>query len=261
MTNTILYHVENEVARITINRPEVSNALALETFTKISEAIWRAEADPDVRVMMLTGVGKHFSSGGDIYSFQKYLDDGETMGGEGVLATGAMARAVKKVSKPVIALINGVAAGAGAGLALACDFRVMEEQSSLLFAFINLGFVGDTLSQYTLNKMVGTAKATEIMAFGEPIKGTEALSLGLTTQLAAPGTLEATGLALAERLKQSPTFAFGKQKALNYEFFFRDLEIFTEREMMYMMACQQTADHAEAVAAFLAKRPAIFVGQ
>lgn len=261
MFETIIYKVEDHVAKITINRPEVSNAFSLATYKEIKEAVEEAGASDDVRVVVITGTGKHFSAGGDINRFKMLIETKEYLPPEGVLATGAMAESVKLCPKPVVAMINGAASGAGCALALACDFRIMDVDSKLIMSFINMGFSGDTAGMYFLNRMIGTAKTAEIMTFAKPIKMPEAVSLGLVTETAEAGQLEEATARFVELLKNRPTQAIARQKRLNYEFFFNDLKAYVEKEAQFMVECGRTADHAEAVQAFLEKRKPNFTGQ
>lgn len=261
MFKTILYEVVNHTATITINRPEVSNAFSIDTYREVKEAVEKAGNSEEVRVVIITGAGKHFSAGGDIKRFQMLIETEEFLSPEGVIATGAMARSVKQCPKPVIAMVNGAASGAGCALALACDFRVMGPSSKLIMSFINMGFSGDTAGMYFLNKMIGTAKTTEIMTFAKPIKADEAFALGLTTKVAEEGQLLGATNELAESLKNRPTQAIARQKKLNTEFFFNDLEAYVSREAQYMVESGRTADHKEAVYAFLEKRAPNFTGK
>lgn len=261
MYETILYTIKDNVATITINRPEVSNAFSLTTYSEVKTALEQAGMDEMVRVIVITGTGKNFSAGGDVNRFKTLIETEEFLPPEGVIAAGAMTRAVKLCPKPVVAKINGVAAGAGCSLALASDFRVMDEKSKLAMAFINMSFSGDTGGIYFLNRIVGVAKTTEMLVLAEPVKGQEALTLGLTTELAAVGELDDVTAELVEKLRHKPTQAIAKQKALNYEFFFSDLEQFNEKEAQYMVECGRTADHKEAVYAFLEKRKPVFTGK
>lgn len=261
MYSTILYEIQNNVATITINRPEVSNAFSLDTYKDVKSALDAAGADDSVRAVVLTGVGKNFSAGGDIQRFKMLIETEQYLPAEGVLAAGAMSRAVRMCPKPVIAMINGAAAGAGASLSLACDFRVGEANSKIVMAFVNMGFPGDTGGIYFLNRLVGMAKTTEMLALGTVVKGLQAYEWGLINRLAEDGKLAETTYALAQELANKPTVAIGLQKKLYYEFFYNDLEKFNDREAKYMMEGGRTADHKEAVFAFLEKRKPEFQGR
>ena len=253
---------ENEVATITLNRPEVGNAFNVDLYIEVREAMEDCSEDASVRVVVITGAGKHFSSGGDIKHFKRRIDEGKGFHHSEVLKTGMMINAIRLCPKPVVAKINGVATGAGAAVALACDFRVMSVKSKFVFAFSNMAFSGDTNMIYSLERIVGTAKTAEWMALGTIVGGEEAFRLGLTTRLAGEGEgeLDQTADQLITELLGRPTGAIGRQKRLYYEFFFNDILPMTVREGDYMCECALSADQKEAVYAFLEKRKPHFTG-
>lgn len=261
MYKAIIYEVKENIAYITFNRPEVGNAFSEDSFREIPAALTRASEDASIRAVVLTGKGKLFCGGGDVNQFKEVIekDDGgipEKL----VEATGAMSRAIRNCSKPVIAAINGAAAGAGVGVALAADFRIMEKRSSLVTAFVGMGLPGDTSVLYFLQKMVGTALATELLMFSKPIKGERASELGLVNQVVEDGTLEEETWAFAKKVASLPTQTISYQKELFNEFFYSDLEKFNQREAQLMHLASLTDDHKEAVTAFLEKRAPHFKG-
>ncbi|KAF5077731.1 Trans-2-decenoyl-[acyl-carrier-protein] isomerase [anaerobic digester metagenome] len=261
MFTDILFGVENHIATITLNRPEVMNAFSKIMYDDVIYALRKSNDDPDVRAVVITGSGRNFCAGGDIRSFRRNIDEKVFLPEDGIIKTGTMAMAVRQCSKPVVAMVNGTAAGAGGGLALAADFRVMTPESSLTMAFINLGLTGDTTSFYALARMVGTAKAQEIMMLGAPINGEKAEALGLVTKMAEKDTLSEVAYKLADRLAKGPTKAYSKQKAILYHFFFSNLEEFSKVEAYNMRESSMTSDFDEAVNAFLAKRRPDFKGE
>ncbi|MDR1765957.1 MAG: enoyl-CoA hydratase/isomerase family protein [Lachnospiraceae bacterium] len=260
MYTTILTNTEDRVATITINRPEQSNAFAYETFEEIRDELIRLGSDPDVGAIVFTGTGKNFSAGGNIANMKKYIDEGGFMAEKGPTLTGRMAIACRRCPKPTIAMINGAAAGAGAGLALACDFRIMTPKSKLLMAFINIGLPGDTVAFYDCAKLVGTARATEMMMLGEPIGGEKAYEWGLATRLVADDALSQEAYAFAHKLAHRATAGFAKQKEIINKYFYDQVDAYIVDETAGMQACSKTEDHKEAVNAFLEKRPAVFKG-
>ena len=261
MYETILYQVEHNIATLTLNRPEVGNAFAKESYAEVREALERASEDPAVRVVVITGAGKHFSAGGDIHRFKHLITTGVYLQRENVMAAGRMAARIKTCNKPVIAMVNGAAAGAGCSLALACDFRVLTPKSKLVMSFVKMGLSGDTGGMYYLERLVGVARATELMMTGAPVSGTRALELGLANRLAGEGSLAEETYALARELACAPTFALARQKQLIMETFYADLKEYAEHEAAYMVDCSHTKDFAEAVDAFLEKRPPEFTGE
>lgn len=178
-----------------------------------------------------------------------------------IIATGKVALAIRACPKPVISSINGAAAGAGLGVALASDFRIMEKKSSLVTAFINMAFPGDTGVLYFLQQMVGTAVATELMMLSPAVKGERALALGLANRVVEDGSLTEGTLEFAQQIADLPTLTVQKQKQLFNEFFYADLERFTQREAELMNDASKRDDHKEAVEAFLAKRKPVFKGE
>ena len=261
MYTTILYEVKNNIGFITLNRPEVGNAMIPDSYREIKDALVRAGADEGVRSILITGTGRFFSAGGDIKRFKSLIQSEDFIKEENILAAGQMAIAAKKCPKPIVAQVNGAAAGAGCCLALACDFRVMDPKSKLSMAFIKLGLSGDTGALYHLEKLVGVAKATQMMMTGDPISAEEAYSLGLTTILADEGKLADESLKLAEKLAASPGFAIARQKELIYEYFYGDFESYLQKEAKFMAESSRTQDFSIAVDAFLEKRQAEFVGK
>jgi 2-(1,2-epoxy-1,2-dihydrophenyl)acetyl-CoA isomerase len=263
MSDLILVDTKDGIATLTLNRPEVGNAFATESYALIAETMRELGHDENVRCIVITGAGKFFSAGGDIKEFKTLIETKAYIQVDDILPVGDMVMAVRKCPKPVIAMINGAAAGAGAGLALACDFRYGTAKSKIILAFINLGFSGDTDSLYSLSRIVGTGKTTEIMALGDPISGEEALRLSLLTKLCEEDKLVEDTYAFAQRMASKPTLALGLQKQLMQETFFsdEDMAAYHKREAEFMSKCSYSADFEEAVNAFLEKRPAVFQGK
>lgn len=258
--DTIEVSLADRVATLTLNRPEVSNAFSYETYLEVRDAVERMGRDERVGAIVITGSGKNFSAGGDIHRFRRLIDEKVFIQDQGVTATGKMSIAVRRCPKPVIAMINGAAAGAGCGLALACDFRVMTEKSRLIMAFSNMGLSGDTGGMYYLERLVGTGRTIQMMMLGEPMGGVEAHRLGVANVLAAPEELETETYALAAKLARRPLYALARQKAAINAFFYGDIDKFIVQESEDMQACSRTNDFNEAVTAFLEKRPPDFKG-
>lgn len=256
MYETLLYEVKDEIATITLNRPEVNNAFSIKAFQETAQIFEQCSLDDNVRVVIITGNGKHFSVGGDIKAMARkgYISY------ENAKMTSAMSGAPKKCTKPVIAVVNGMALGAGCGLALGCDFRIMTKKSTFMTAFINMGLSGDTGCAFHLYHILGLSKAIELMMLSMPIKGEEALRLGLATQVVSEDQLFEAARALAETLKTKPPIALSKQKNLIYNQFYSDYETYSEMEARLFGETGKTTDHMEAVKAFLEKRTPVFKG-
>jgi 2-(1,2-epoxy-1,2-dihydrophenyl)acetyl-CoA isomerase len=258
----IILNVENRVAVVTFNRPQYGNAFALASYTEIMDAVEACAADEAVGAIVLTGSGKNFSAGGDINRFKELIETKIYIDPQNVVTAGKMAAAVRQCPKPVIAMVNGAAAGAGCSLALACDFRVVSPKSRFVMAFVKMGLSGDTGGMYYLQKLLGTGKTIEMMMTGAPVSGEEALRIGLAAKLApTEEALTETAMEFARELANGATYAIARQKMLLNDTFYADLEQYTRQEAQYMAECSRSADFAEAVYAFLEKRAPRFGGK
>ena len=231
MDKHIKLHIEDGIATITIDRPASNNALNAPMFRDLISAVEHCDADDAVKVLIVTGAGKNFS-----------------------ILTGQASLALRKCSKPVIAMVNGAAAGAGCGIALGADFRIMTEESCLLTAFSNVALPGDTGCIYHLKQIVGLARTIELMALSAPVYGEEALRLGLATRLAPDGKLAEETMSFAAKLLRRPLGAFAMQKQLYYEVFYHDYMAYSRLEAENLARAGASADHREAVTAFLEGR-------
>lgn len=250
----ILVSVENRIATVTLNRPEFSNAFARESYAEIAEAMEILGTQKDVGVIVITGAGKHFSAGGDINRFKRLIDSGEYLDAANVAAAGTMSVAIRNCPKPVIAMINGVATGAGLSCALACDFRIVSPSSKMIMAFVNMGLCGDTGSIYNLVRLLGPDKAELLMMTGDPCRGEDCVHMGLATVLAEEGKLAETTYGLAAKLAAKSSTAHGGQKRLIRKYFYGGLADFARDEGREIAAASRQADFMEAVNAFLERR-------
>lgn len=257
MFETVTYEVRGNTAWLTLNRPEKLNAFNAQLNKDVQKAVKEASKDPNIRVIVLTGAGRAFCSGQDLEGVDEQTNLGD------VLRTlyNPMVLEIEKCEKPIIAAVNGVAAGAGMSLALACDFRIASDKASFLQAFIHVGLIPDAGNLYFLPRLVGHAKALELAVLGENIPAEEALRLGLVTRLApADYFLEETA-AFAERLAALPTKAIGLIKRNLKASWHENLEEFLERDAQGQRIAGQTEDHREGVEAFLSKRKPVFRGR
>jgi len=261
MYEDILVSKQNRVGIISINRPEFSNAFGRDTYREMKHAVETLGSDDEVGAIVITGVGKHFSAGGDIKRFKMLIETKTYIEEASVKLAGEMAASVRKCPKAVIALVNGSAVGAACGLAFASDFRFVGPGSKFVLAFIKMGLSGDTGCIYYLQKLIGVAKTTEMIMTGAPVGGEEAVRLGLATKLVPDESLSKETFAFAEKLAAGPLLAIRRQKELMTQTFFNDLEEYSRLEMKYMVECSRSADFEEAVNAFLEKRPARFIGK
>lgn len=259
----VLLDLADGVATITLNRPEAMNSLDLETKQLLVEITAQVSADPAVRCVVLTGTGRAFCTGQDLKEHIGLLNDG---GSDQLFTTverhyNPIVTALAGMEKPVVAAVNGVAAGAGASLAFACDIRVVADTAGFNLAFANVALSCDTGASYHLPLLVGRAKAMELLYFPRTVKADEALELGLATRVVPADALAAEVAELARRLADGPTVALGSiRRSLAYAAGHTLAEAL-EFESAMMQKSGATHDHAAAVAAFVAKEKPIFEGR
>ncbi len=257
MFETILYTVETGVAWLRLNRPDKLNAYIAQMNHEIKQAIKAASIDAQVRCIVITGEGRAFCSGQDLSEVNENMDIGQVLRDH----YGPMMKQITQCEKPIIAAVNGVAAGAGFSLALACDFRLASEKASFVNAFIHVGLIPDAGNLYFLPKLVGQAKAAELAILGEKVSAKQAYQLGLVTKVIPYENWEQEVSKFAVRLANMPTKAIGLIKryinvANNIPF-----EDFLEKEAEGQRIAGLTTDHREGVSAFLEKRKPLFVGK
>lgn len=256
----ITLQVEDWVSTITISRPEKGNAFIMRTYKEIKEALEYCGNNPNVGAVVITGAGKNFSAGGDIADFQERIESGTYLVPDEVWEANEMTQAVRKCPKPVIAMVNGAAAGAGCSLALASDFRVVSSQSKLIFAFINMALPGDCGIMYFCMLHLGLSKTSELLMSGGTVDGEEAKRLGLAAILTEPEKLEEETYAFARKMAAKPLYAIKWQKEMLNRHFMKDMDAFTADEAQAIGECSRTEDFTEAVTAFLEKRKPQFQG-
>ncbi len=255
--STLIISKKDGIYSITLNRPDSLNAFNTEMLTELQQAFKEAESK-DVRCVVLTGAGKGFCSGQDLKDFQKEKKSFKEALEE---KYNPLIRQMSALPKPIICGINGVAAGAGLSLALACDFRIAVESAQLIEVFINVGLVPDSGSTFTLPRIVGLAKAFQMCSTGERISGAEAKRFGLVNVVVS--NQEVLNIALeryAKKFASAPTKAIGMLKQLlNYSFSF-SLEEMLEEEAIAQDLAGVSNDYKEGVNSFLEKRRPNFRG-
>jgi enoyl-CoA hydratase/carnithine racemase len=259
----LLYEVQDGIATLTLNRPDRLNALGDTLREELYDALVSTSADPEVRVMILTGAGKGFCAGGDV----KAMDEARERGTPRPLAEKiAPARdqtllAMREARQPIIAAVNGAAAGAGMNLALGCDLRIASSAARFAQAFVKRGLHPDWGGTYFLPRLVGMAKACELIFTGDIIDAAEALRLGIVSQVVAPEALMATAYALARRIAAGPPVAIRLAKRSLYHNADVDLRSALEVETFAQNICLDTEDAREGIRAFVEKRAPVFRGR
>jgi enoyl-CoA hydratase/carnithine racemase len=251
------------VATITLARPDVLNALTFEVYRELTDLFYRLRGDDSVRAVVITGAGRAFCSGGDVNDIigelLKY--DGPKLL-EFTRMTGELVANIRKLRKPVVAAINGTAAGAGAVIGLACDLRVMADSAKFVFLFVRVGLAGaDMGAAYLLPRVVGLGRATEILMLGDPVPAPRCLEIGLANRVVPVDKVVDEARALAERLAAGPTFAHGMTKELLNQELHMALDQAIEAEAQGQQICMQTKDFHEAFHAFVEKREPKFEGR
>lgn len=253
---------ERGVTRITFNRPEVLNSFHSAMGAEVLDALTVAESDPSVRAVLVTGSGRAFSAGQDL---EEVAPGGARPPADFAAHVrrvyNPIVRAIRTIEKPVVAAVNGVAAGAGANLALACDIVVASSAASFIQAFSKIGLVPDTGGTYFLPRLIGTARATALMFLGDRLSAEQAVSYGMIHRVCAPEELADESMKLAVLLAGQATRGLGLTKRLLNGTFERSLEAQLELEAELQGAAGRTEDYAEGVLAFRNKRAPVFNGR
>ncbi len=259
----LLYEAKDGIATLTLNRPERLNALGGTLRQDLFDAVTRAGADPEVRVMVVTGAGKGFCSGGDVKAMgeakaaqrERPLIEKIAPGRDRTLL------AMREAPQPIIAAVNGAAAGAGMNLALGCDIRIASTAAKFTQAFVKRGLHPDWGGTYFLPRVVGMAKACEMIFTGEVIDAAEALRLGIVSRIVAPEELMPTAYDVARRIAAGPPVAIRLAKRSLYANEDLDLRGALQIETMAQNICFETEDATEGIRAFAEKRAPMFKGR
>ena len=262
MTETVRYDLSDGVATVTLNRPEAMNALNTEVKVALRDTLGRAAEDPAVRAVLLTGTGRAFCVGQDLAEHAQNLQgDLDAVWSTVPEHYTPIATTLATMPKPVVAAVNGVAAGAGAAFAFACDFRIVADTASFTMAFASVGLSADSGSSWTLPRLVGMAKAKELLLQPAVIPAADALELGLATEVVPAQEVASRARALAVRLAAGPTVAYGAiRRSLAFSVG-HGLEESLGFEQQMMELTGSTEDHRGAVTSFLAKGRPTFEGR
>jgi enoyl-CoA hydratase/carnithine racemase len=246
----------NGVATITLNRPDRLNALTFEVYRELTDLFAALRHQVDVRVVVITGAGRAFCSGGDVHDIIGELFSRDMAGLlDFTRMTCELIRNIRELPKPVIASLNGTTAGAGACIALAADIRLASDDAKIAFLFVKVGLSGaDMGAAYLLPRVVGLAKATELLFTGDFISAAEAERIGLYNQVVTAEELKASTDEMADRLAHGPGFAIAKTKEMLNRELDMNLSAALEAEAQAQAVCMQHPDYREAYEAFVAKR-------
>src|SRR5262249_48992870 len=261
---TLIVAMTGNVCTVTLNRPDSLNSLNDRMTIEFAQVVQQLHQAAEVRCVVLTGAGRAFSSGQDLGDLKKKYSNPEHVPH---LAEDLRRRynpiitGLRDLEKPVLAAVNGVAAGAGLSLALACDLRLASDKASFIEVFVNVGLVPDSASTFFLPRLVGLGKALELCFTGDKVSAADALSLGLVNKVVPADELMKATMELAARLAKLPTRAIALMKRLLYRSFNLDLETQLEAEALAQETAGLTLDHREGVMAFFEKRPTNFQGK
>jgi 2-(1,2-epoxy-1,2-dihydrophenyl)acetyl-CoA isomerase len=260
---SLLFDVQDRVATLTLNRPERLNALGGTLREDLYDAVLECGADAGVRAIVITGAGRGFCSGGDVKAMSERNQSGEAAPPSERFAPirDRIILAMRDCPKPIIAAVNGAAAGAGMNLALACDMRIASTAAKFSQAFVKRGLHPDWGGTYFLPRIVGIAKACELIFTGDSIDAAEALRLGIVTAVHEPEALMAEAYKLARRIADGPPIAISGAKRAIYHNQDVDLRAALEFETFAQNVSRDTEDAKEGVRAFVEKRAAVFQGR
>jgi len=265
MANTVLLNVADGVATLTLNRPEVLNALSVEMMQDLAAATTRLKADKTVEVVIVEGAGAHFMAGGDLNDFALRLElspparlaDFRAMIEHNINPTITL---MQSLHQPVIAKVRGACAGFGLSFMLGCDLAVAADDAKFTSAYSAIGLPADGGMSHFLPRMIGRRKAMELLLLAERFDAAEAMRLGLVNRVVAGDALDTEVTALADRLKRGPRHAYGEIKRLVNDAFDTPFESQLQSEAEAFARCGATTDFVEGVSAFLGKRKPSFKG-
>lgn len=263
-SSLVEYQVNSHIATITLNDPKSLNAFSTPLKNNVLKALNEAEADDQVRVIILQGAGGNFSSGGDIKEMLSDGIDKEVISNKlkgMVEGAGEVSLKLRKIHKPIIAKLEGAVAGAGMNLALTCDFRITADNAKFIQAFVHIGLVPDAGGIYLLNQLIGPAKTAELVMLGEKVSATEMADLNLVNQVVPVEALDEAVLKLASRLSALPGKALSSMKDMLNTHAYFGLNEALDMEVHQQARLAKTDDFIEGVTAFVEKRKPVYQGK
>jgi 2-(1,2-epoxy-1,2-dihydrophenyl)acetyl-CoA isomerase len=258
---TLLFDVRDNVAHITLNRPEAANSINEEMGKDLMHAALRCDEDPEIRAVLISGAGKIFSGGGDLKAFSARGNQLPYHIKEVTTYLHAAMSRLTRMDAPVVAAVHGAVAGAGMSIAIACDIVVAAETTRFMVAYTRAGLVPDGSSTYFLPRIIGLKRALELTLTNRMFSAQEALQWGLVTRVVPDNELLAQASAIAVQLAAGPTRAYGISKRLLHSGWTETLETQMENESQAIANSARTADAREGITSFLEKRPPKFKGQ
>jgi len=258
---TLLFDVRDNVAHITLNRPDAANSINEEMGKDLMHAALRCDEDPEIRAVLVSGAGKIFSGGGDLKAFTAKGDQLPYHVKEITTYLHAAMSRLTRMDAPVVAAVHGAVAGAGMSIAIACDIVVAAETTRFMVAYTRAGLVPDGSSTYFLPRIVGLKRALELTLTNRMFSAQEALQWGLVTRVVPDNELLAQARAIAIQLAAGPTQAYGISKRLLHSGWTETLETQMENESQAIANSARTADAREGIKAFLEKRPPKYKGK
>jgi 2-(1,2-epoxy-1,2-dihydrophenyl)acetyl-CoA isomerase len=256
----LIFRKEKGVAVITLNNPEIRNALSDKMMDELLLALDEIEKDDEIRAVVITGAGRAFSSGGNVSGMQR-LTESATLARDAVFRLSKLIMRITELEKPIIAAVNGAAVGAGCNLALAADIVVASEGAVFSEIFVRIGLLPDAGGMFILPRLVGVSNAKRLCFTGDMVNAAEAERMGLANKVVPAEQLEAEALGLAERLAQGPTKAIALTKRIINRSLSSDLAAVCEYEAQAQAILLQTEDFREGMQAFLEKREPKFKGR
>lgn len=255
---TIIYEKQDGVATITLNRPQALNAFLPQMNRELLDALKDGEHDQTIRCFMITGAGRAFSAGQDLKG--RTPDQKGSLGASLREKYNPLIRQIRQTEKIVLAAVNGVAAGAGCNLALACDLRIASEEAKFIQAFVRVGLAPDSGGSFILPRLVGFSKAMELLLLGEPVDAREAQRIGLVAKVVPAAEFAQAAKEMAQKLARSPRSIGLIKRAVNHAML-AELDSQLEYEAYLQEIAGRSADYDEGVRAFLEKRPPMFTGK